>query len=577
MARQTGGSPLSITLRIDNEGMIDDRHYCGQFSDLLTYTASDYIPIGFPVIVATTTTYQSVQRKRGWYQCINNTDMSLVSSWEYMGGVDFSGTNNKIPKFSNGSIVDSQISELNSTNFLFNLLRLNISNLSETRVLIAPNKSDTIATLSDIQGTPNLGNRDTLDPSTAYLVDDDIYYIDEQGKVRYFEVLVGFTSAATINDAYVNGLVSANTLLEVFVSNIVNIAPFDINANILYTQHSITWDESTQVWYIALEDNNGVPLETESTWRKIFLKIDNDGNDLLSVFTTSEVVSRLATKENTSLSEDNIRKGNSSNTSEEVAVEKVYPDTHLGYQELTQDWLNLNKGSSDLGDSYESNSHIATKSLDGWIIVKKYSNEIFGGSVDFSNTAIWDNVNRILNLTSVREKDFVSLTHTILDMPITAATQNSPCQITVSLSTLRYLDNDVLITISSSSPSNYNGNYMIKNINRVEGIFDLYLPDGVTPVDSSGFPAYVGDAMITYTSGKYEPKIDKILGYRNNQEFYLESGSLNFEPELVDHTLTSIEENDIYVRSGSNAKLVGHATAPSRIKVRKKSNFFIVD
>lgn len=554
MAREEGTFPFAANFERKKSGMMDATQFVPQFSDLLSFTGANYIANGFPVCVATTTTYYSKVRKRGWYQCVDPNNLNLVGSWEYMGGVDFEGTSGKVAKFnSNGSIEDSNIQELSNTLWLFgSYLRFTTRNLSEERQVSWPDKGGQVALLSDIQGSPDLDNRDTLDPSESYLDGDDIYYIDSKGEIRYFEVLVDFSTPSTIGDDYVNGKILDNTLLEVYVSSIINIKPFNIDSNILYTQNSITFDSVSNIWYIALIDNSGIQLDDNNVWKPFIYPLNDNSNGYDAILSAGKILDLLDGKVG-------------------------YDDSELLYLGnvgsvfLTVDLLENTApySSAILGQCVESDWQIATKALNGWAIIKKNKNEKIVQNISCRNTSYWNGSTKTLDVSGFKYCDIIKVNTSFSGIAVTAATQASPCVVTIGSDDIHLFKNDDLITVSSASGmTEINGDWMIKNIDYGDKTFELYETDGTTPADTSAALSYGGLGVATFTNGKLELNIEKISGVQGNSVLELQF-SANEEPTIKRVALTSATTDEIETDTNSDINLVGRDDVSDWVKIRR--------
>jgi len=237
MAREEGTFPFAANFERKKSGMIDATQFVPQFSDLLLFTGDNYIANGFPVCVATTTTYNSDEKKSGWYQCVDPNNLNLEASWKYLGGVNFNGTNGKIPKFnSDGSIEDSNLQEIGGKQWLFGTyLNLLTTALTASRNISFPDKSGVFALLSDIIQPSTSGKNNYLE-NTLYDTVDEIIYIILNGKTQFYKVLQSFTSAntGTIEDSLSNDISGGN--LELVEVGGLTLQVYD--AELLYPQYA---------------------------------------------------------------------------------------------------------------------------------------------------------------------------------------------------------------------------------------------------------------------------------------------------------------------------------------------------
>ena len=85
MARNIGTYPESSNIEGKFAGTFDARQLCPTYADLLLFTASNYIPNGFPVAV-----FDADVAKRGLYLCINKDALSNPASWLKISSFDAS-------------------------------------------------------------------------------------------------------------------------------------------------------------------------------------------------------------------------------------------------------------------------------------------------------------------------------------------------------------------------------------------------------------------------------------------------------------------------------------------------------
>lgn len=77
MARTKGDFEFSANFEVKKKATLDARQYVNNYSELLEFTASDYIPYGFPVACGG----QDDPTKLGIWQCVNPNDLSNPLSW----------------------------------------------------------------------------------------------------------------------------------------------------------------------------------------------------------------------------------------------------------------------------------------------------------------------------------------------------------------------------------------------------------------------------------------------------------------------------------------------------------------
>lgn len=81
MARETGTFGFSANFEVKKDGTIDARQIVDNFSDLLNFTADNYIPNGFPVSVRGV----ADASERGLYLCLDNQNLDVAASWGRVG------------------------------------------------------------------------------------------------------------------------------------------------------------------------------------------------------------------------------------------------------------------------------------------------------------------------------------------------------------------------------------------------------------------------------------------------------------------------------------------------------------
>lgn len=86
--RQLGTYEQSFNYEVKIEGMLDARMLVPTLADLLTFTESNYLPNGFVVSV-----FDDEPTNRGFYQLIDNTNLSDIASWIKLDATNITASN----------------------------------------------------------------------------------------------------------------------------------------------------------------------------------------------------------------------------------------------------------------------------------------------------------------------------------------------------------------------------------------------------------------------------------------------------------------------------------------------------